>query len=223
MVLRHLGLEEDRLAVCDRLVNFVYKIDQMDSGVRIEGFKTPMAIHKCNPVAGNKGEFDRRFNILVELMSDALIHSVGEEDLDEKICSLPQVQEWVQQFEESQEASRCRVREVLRGAEQVAVFGQFEPALASTAHEAKAETLYTIFPSPSGEWMVQQIPTEAGGFTGRKPLPTSWAGKRRAELDEVTGIPGCIFCHPGRFIGGHKILEGAVAMAKLAIAAEESS
>jgi hypothetical protein len=65
--------------------------------------------------------------------------------------------------------------------------------------------------------MVQQIPVEPNSFAGRLQLPKEWAGKRDEELSELVGIPGCIFVHPGRFIGGSKTLGGAVEMAKKAI------
>lgn len=41
---------------------------------------------------------------------------------------------------------------------------------------------------------------------------------RTAELDAVTGLPGSVFVHTGGFIGGHDTYEGALAMAKAAVA-----
>ena len=47
------------------------------------------------------------------------------------------------------------------------------------------------------------------------------AGIRNAELDKITGLEGCIFCHAAGFIGGHKTKAGALAMLELALAAKE--
>ena len=40
---------------------------------------------------------------------------------------------------------------------------------------------------------------------------------RLLSLPQVSGIPGCKFCHAAGFIGGHETYEGALAMAKKAI------
>lgn len=81
------------------------------------------------------------------------------------------------------------------------------------------EHLFLVFPSEVGTWMVQAIPPVPGSFDKRKPLPETWAGLRDEELDRVTGVTGCVFCHTGRFIAGHKTLFGALALARLAVEA----
>jgi uncharacterized UPF0160 family protein len=91
------------------------------------------------------------------------------------------------------------------------------------AYEAPLHKLFSVFPSPSGEWMVQQIPAWKASFTGRKKLPASWAGKRGEDLAKLTLLEGSVFCHPGRFIAGHKTREGAMAMARLAAFVDEDS
>jgi uncharacterized UPF0160 family protein len=64
--------------------------------------------------------------------------------------------------------------------------------------------------------MVQQIPASKGSFEGRKKLPAHWAGKRGEDLDALSLVEGCVFCHPGRFICGNKTQEGAIQMGNLA-------
>jgi uncharacterized UPF0160 family protein len=86
------------------------------------------------------------------------------------------------------------------------------------------EALYYIDPDtsdPTGQaYMVWQVPTAPRAFSGRKPLPEAWAGKRLADLEATTGIKGVNFCHGARFVCGGKTLEAALAMARAAIAAE---
>ncbi|MCF7852634.1 MAG: MYG1 family protein [Simkaniaceae bacterium] len=55
---------------------------------------------------------------------------------------------------------------------------------------------------PSGNhWKLRGIPpTYDLRMNVRKPLPESWAGLLQGDLKKVTGIPGAIFCHKGRFI-----------------------
>ena len=47
----------------------------------------------------------------------------------------------------------------------------------------------------------------------RLPLPEAWRGLRGAELDQVAGIPNCVFVHSSGFIGGNETFEGALKMA----------
>ena len=63
-------------------------------------------------------------------------------------------------------------------------------------------------------WRVQTVPVDPGSFQSRKPLPKAWMGIRDEELDNVSGIPGCIFVHASGFIGGNKTYEGTLAMAQ---------
>lgn len=55
---------------------------------------------------------------------------------------------------------------------------------------------------PSGKhWKLRGIPpTLSDRMKIRRPLPESWAGLQDKELQKVSGIPGAIFCHKGRFI-----------------------
>ncbi len=65
--------------------------------------------------------------------------------------------------------------------------------------------------------MVQNVPVALGEFSARRYLPNSWAGLRDVELDAVTGVDGCVFCHPARFLCGNVTREGAIELAKLAL------
>ena len=39
-------------------------------------------------------------------------------------------------------------------------------------------------------------------------------GYRDKEVDEVSGVSGCVFVHASGFIGGNKTYEGVLAMAQ---------
>lgn len=60
--------------------------------------------------------------------------------------------------------------------------------------------LYVIMPS-GRHWKLRGIPPNSEHrMQVRKPLPQEWAGLLEEDLKRVTGIPGAIFCHKGRFI-----------------------
>lgn len=60
--------------------------------------------------------------------------------------------------------------------------------------------LFVIMPS-GGHWKLRGIPpTMEERMKVRMPLPQEWAGLLDEDLKRVSGIPGAIFCHKGRFI-----------------------
>lgn len=72
---------------------------------------------------------------------------------------------------------------------------------------------------PSGDhWKLRGIPPSlAERMKVRKALPDSWAGLRDADLAQVTGLDGAIFCHKGRFISIWKTKEDAIKALHLAL------
>lgn len=212
------GLTAEALHASAALDELCRRVDIGDNGIHQVGWSLSTTIHKCNPLDSN---FDPRFNYLVKLALELVI-SVGAygTSVEAAVNMFEadwQVRQWVAEYEEALVASELRVREAFQQDGPLVELAQYEPALMGAAHLAPEGKVYTIFPNPGGEWMVQQIPLESGSPKGRKPLPVPWAGKRAAELDTLTGIQGCVFCHPSRFIGGHKTLDGAREMAMLAI------
>ena len=79
------------------------------------------------------------------------------------------------------------------------------------------QLLYVIYPDAQAKWHLSCVPDKAGSFSNRKSLPAAWAGLDGIELDKVTGIKGCVFCHRARFVGGHTTKEGVIEMARLAL------
>lgn len=67
-----------------------------------------------------------------------------------------------------------------------------------------------VFPDISGSWRVKALPRS-------EQLPEAWGGLNGEDLDKVTGVSGCIFCHRGLFIAGHNTKEGAIALANRSI------
>jgi uncharacterized UPF0160 family protein len=82
---------------------------------------------------------------------------------------------------------------------------------------ALPEPLFVIYPRLEGSWNVKAVRDDLTSFKNRLDLPESWAGKRDAELAEVTGVKDAIFCHTARFLAVAKSKEGAVRLAEIAI------
>uniref|UniRef100_A0A8C9DRL5 MYG1 exonuclease n=1 Tax=Prolemur simus TaxID=1328070 RepID=A0A8C9DRL5_PROSS len=77
---------------------------------------------------------------------------------------------------------------------------------------------FVIYTDQAGQWRVQCVPKEPHSLQSRLPLPEPWRGLRDKALDQVSGIPGCIFVHASGFIGGHHTREGALNMARATLA-----
>lgn len=69
--------------------------------------------------------------------------------------------------------------------------------------------LFVIMPSGQ-HWKLRGIPpTLKERMQVRMPQPKEWAGLLDEELQLITGIPGAIFCHKGRFISVWQTKEDA--------------
>lgn len=79
------------------------------------------------------------------------------------------------------------------------------------------EPLYVVHPQ-NGTWRLYSVRDNPHLFVNRKDLPRSWAGLREGELVRVTGVADAIFCHRNRFMAVAKTQEGAVALARKALA-----
>lgn len=77
-----------------------------------------------------------------------------------------------------------------------------------------------VYPDSTDDtFQVRTVPVRANSFEARMDLPASWAGLRDAELAQASGVPSANFCHTKRFICGANSLDGALAMAELALKA----
>ncbi len=72
------------------------------------------------------------------------------------------------------------------------------------------------------KWRIQAVSQSPGSFESRHALPAAWRGLRDEELSKSSGVPGGVFVHASGFIGGAATEEGVLAMARLALPAQES-
>ncbi|HTQ70595.1 MAG TPA: MYG1 family protein [Acidocella sp.] len=78
--------------------------------------------------------------------------------------------------------------------------------------------LLAVSPASNGNWMIDTVPPEPGSFAQRLPLPEDWAGLQAEALAQASGVEDAVFVHVRRFVGGAKTREGAIAMARKALA-----
>lgn len=65
---------------------------------------------------------------------------------------------------------------------------------------------------PSGKhWKLRGIPPSMdNSMKVRMPLPEEWAGLLEEDLRRISGIPGAVFCHKGRFISVWETRDDAI-------------
>lgn len=86
----------------------------------------------------------------------------------------------------------------------------------------EGQVIYVVYEDErEKKWRVQAVGAAPGSFESRKALPVPWRGLRDAELSAAACLPGCVFVHASGFIGGHETLEGALEMARRALAFAE--
>ncbi|WP_372761807.1 MYG1 family protein [Pseudoalteromonas sp.] len=88
-----------------------------------------------------------------------------------------------------------------------------------TVHALSEQALYMVYPSHSGQWIIQTVPVEPGSFEDRKSLPTAWAGLSDEAFQQAIGIDDAVFCHNGLFIAGAKSFDSIMKMATMALQA----
>lgn len=77
---------------------------------------------------------------------------------------------------------------------------------------------FVVYPdSTDATFQVRTVPESPHSFQARMDLPEAWAGLRDKDLAQVTGVHSASFCHVKRFICGATDLDGAKAMALLAL------
>ena len=111
------------------------------------------------------------------------------------------------------------VREKMGGSSQSMVFEESIPwmenffELGGEYHPAQ----FVIMPS-GNHWKLRGIPPSMNErMKVRKPLPAAWAGLHEDDLKKVSGIPGAIFCHKGRFISIWETKEDAIRALHIAL------
>jgi uncharacterized UPF0160 family protein len=89
----------------------------------------------------------------------------------------------------------------------------------SAVFKHELPVIYTMSPASNGNWVIDTMPPEPGSFDQRLPLPEAWAGLQEAELAAASGVPDAVFVHVRRFVGAARSREGALSMARKALAA----
>jgi len=83
------------------------------------------------------------------------------------------------------------------------------------------DTKYFVFPNrEAGYWQVVAVNNDGNTYEIRNPFPDEWRGLRGPDLEKVTSVPGSIFCHRTGFMCVVQSREGALNLAKLALALE---
>ena len=197
------------LAICNdnqELANaidagLVSTIDAIDCGhVKgvAEGISLSQTISMFNPTWQEEGHFDAGFNEAVDFAARILARAIAAASggLNAKAI----------------------VAEAIKNAQdpRVIVLEKYTP-WKKTVHALSEQALYMVYPSQSGQWMIQTVPVEPGSFEDRKSLPKPWAGLSDAELQAETGIEDAMFCHNGLFIAGTASFESTMKMAELAL------
>ncbi|HEU0085915.1 MAG TPA: MYG1 family protein [Candidatus Paceibacterota bacterium] len=80
-----------------------------------------------------------------------------------------------------------------------------------------SEPLFVIYPRTDGLFGVKAIRESSTSFKNRKDFPSAWAGKRDAELADITGVPDAVFCHRALFLAVAGSAVGARRLAELAL------
>lgn len=80
------------------------------------------------------------------------------------------------------------------------------------------EPLFAIYRNINNDtWSMKGIRDDISSYMLRKNLPQSWAGKTGGELDKITGVEGCVFCHNNLFMAVNKTKDGILKMANIAL------
>ena len=67
-------------------------------------------------------------------------------------------------------------------------------------------------------YMLHTVPATTDTFEARADLPQAWAGLQGEELAAVTGVTDAVFCHNNLFIAAARSYDGALTMARQALA-----
>ncbi|HCY64232.1 MAG TPA: metal-dependent hydrolase [Oxalobacteraceae bacterium] len=92
----------------------------------------------------------------------------------------------------------------------------------SIVRKEMPEVLFVIsYSITETRYMLHTVPATAETFEARRDLPAAWAGLQGAELALASGVADAVFCHNGRFIAAALSFDGALQMARLALAEEQ--
>ena len=115
--------------------------------------------------------------------------------------------------------AKCLVEEAIDKSNGIMILDNFMPykdfIIESINPKAK-DILFVVHPSNRGGYNVCTVPVAIGSFVSRKLFPSSWAGLRDKELQDVSGVSSIRFCHNARFICACETYEDALKIAEIA-------
>ncbi|TMS80124.1 MULTISPECIES: MYG1 family protein [Pseudoalteromonas] len=198
-----LALCDNNQAVADRVdAGLVSTIDAIDCG-HVEGVQQGISLSQTismyNPTWEESPEFDKCFDEAVEFASRMLTRFIASAS--------------------GSVNAKAIVAKAIESAEdpRVIVLEKYTP-WKKTVHILSSEALYMVYPSHSGQWILQTVPVEPGSFEDRKSLPKAWAGLSDEDFQAKTGLDDAVFCHNGLFIAGTKSFESTMKLAEVALA-----
>lgn len=198
-----LALCDNNQAVADRVdAGLVSTIDAIDCG-HVEGVQQGISLSQTismyNPTWEESPEFDKCFDEAVEFASRMLTRFIASAS--------------------GSVNAKAIVAKAIESAEdpRVIVLEKYTP-WKKTVHILSSEALYMVYPSHSGQWILQTVPFEPGSFEDRKSLPKAWAGLSDEDFQAKTGLDDAVFCHNGLFIAGTKSFESTMKLAEVALA-----
>ncbi|MBH0039408.1 MYG1 family protein [Pseudoalteromonas sp. SWN166] len=198
-----LMLCNDNQAVADRVDSgLVSTIDAIDCGYVkgvVEGITLSQTISMFNPTWEEESNFDACFDEAVEFAARMLTRFIASAH--------------------GSVNAKAIVAKAIENAEdaRVIVLEKYTP-WKKTVHILSSDALYMVYPSHSGQWILQTVPVEPGSFEDRKSLPKTWSGLSDESFVDETGIEDAVFCHNGLFIAGTKSFESTMKLAAMALA-----
>ena len=197
-----LTLCNDNQAVADRVDSgLVSTIDAIDCGYVkgvVEGITLSQTISMFNPTWEEESNFDACFDEAVEFAARMLTRFIASAH--------------------GSVNAKAIVAKAIENAEdaRVIVLEKYTP-WKKTVHILSSDALYMVYPSHSGQWILQTVPVEPGSFEDRKSLPKAWSGLSDEAFVDETGIEDAVFCHNGLFIAGTKSFESTMKLATMAL------
>lgn len=181
---------------------FIEGVDALDNGIWIDRTEIPLfhlsnIVEKFNPNWNSKENEDEAFYEAVNFVSVILRNS-----LDHRISVLAAKNNVIEAFNK-------RPKKEILLLDTYCPYGYTLKDL-----DVNNEVLYVIYPK-GPNFAIQSVRNEDN--EDKKKLPLPWAGLNDEKLSEVTGVPGCVFCHTGRFIAVANSFDGIMALANIAI------
>lgn len=155
-------------------------------------------INLLNPVWDEEKDYDLAFKNALDLAQQVLTLAIAQ------ATSVVRAKAYVQQAIRERQDPRIIVLE--RGC-------PWQDVVLKKAPDALFIVLFE-----SGNWMVQCIPAKQRSKENRQSLPKSWSGLDGEAFAVHTGVKDAFFVHRDLFICGARSREGALALARLALA-----